>query len=155
MVRRIMPDAMSKKEILSLSPNDTVLAAAKLMTRHRIGVLLVFDGEVLVGIISERDIAGRLVAEEKSPTQTRISEIMTPKPETISPKATVMGALQRMQEGRFRHLGGRGRENHRYRLDPGYLCRSPGRSGRSRSGAEAFISGSGCRPSLMRSTARN
>lgn len=104
MVRRIMPDAMSKKEILSLSPNDTVLAAAKLMTRHRIGVLLVFDGEALVGIISERDIAGRLVAEEKSPTQTRISEIMTPKPETISPKATVMGALQRMQEGRFRHL---------------------------------------------------
>ena len=63
MVRRIMPDAMSKKEILSLSPNDTVLAAAKLMTRHRIGALLVFDGEALVGIISERDIAGRLVAE--------------------------------------------------------------------------------------------
>jgi CBS domain-containing protein len=104
MVRHIVPDVMSKKELLSLSPNDTVLAAAKLMTRHRIGALLIFDGGALVGILSERDIAGRLVAEEKSPAQTIISEVMTPKPETISPKTTVMGALQRMQEGRFRHL---------------------------------------------------
>ncbi|MEO9901302.1 CBS domain-containing protein [Nisaea sp.] len=104
MARLIVPDVVSKQDLSSLSPNETVLAAAKLMTRRKIGALLILDDEKLVGILSERDIAGRLVAEEKAPGETRIAEIMTPKPETIGPKASVMDALQRMQEGGFRHL---------------------------------------------------
>lgn len=104
MARHIVPDVVSKQDLSSLSPNDTVLAAAKLMTNRKIGALLILEKGTLVGILSERDIAGRLVAEEKSPGETRIAEIMTPKPETIGPKASVMDALQRMQEGGFRHL---------------------------------------------------
>ena len=104
MARHIVPDVVSKQDLSSLSPNDTVLAAAKLMTSRKIGALLILEGEELVGILSERDIAGRLVAEEKSPGATLIGEIMTPKPETVGPKASVMEALQRMQEGGFRHL---------------------------------------------------
>lgn len=104
MARHIVPDVVSKQDLSSLSPNETVLAAAKLMTGRKIGALLILEGEKLVGILSERDIAGRLVAEEKSPGETLIAAIMTPKPETIDPKASVMDALQRMQEGGFRHL---------------------------------------------------
>lgn len=104
MARHIVPDVVSKQDLSSLSPKETVLTAAKLMTSRKIGALLILDGEKLVGILSERDIAGRLVAEEKSPGGTLIEAIMTPKPETIGPKASVMDALQRMQEGGFRHL---------------------------------------------------
>ncbi len=104
MARHIVPDVVSKQDLSSVSPNETVLAAAKLMTKRKIGALLVLDGAQLVGILSERDIAGRLVAEEKSPGETLITAIMTPKPETIGPQASVMDALQRMQEGGFRHL---------------------------------------------------
>ena len=104
MARHIVPDVVSKQDLSSLSPKETVLTAAKLMTSRKIGALLILDGEKLVGILSERDIAGRLVAEEKSPGGTLIEAIMTPKPETIGPKASLMDALQRMQEGGFRHL---------------------------------------------------
>ena len=103
MPRHIVPDVVNKQDLSSLTPKDTVLRAAKLMTSRKIGALLM-EGEDLVGILSERDIAGRLVAEGKSPDGTLIGEIMTPKPETIGPKASVMDALQRMQEGGFRHL---------------------------------------------------
>lgn len=104
MPRHIVPDVVNKQDLSSLTPKDTVLKAAKLMTSRKIGALLIMEGEELVGILSERDIAGRLVAEGKSPDGTLIGEIMTPKPETIGPKASVMDALQRMQEGGFRHL---------------------------------------------------
>ncbi|MBO6560854.1 MAG: CBS domain-containing protein [Nisaea sp.] len=104
MARHIVPDVVDKQDLSSLSPGDTVLAAAKLMTSRKIGALLVLDGEKLVGILSERDIAGRLVAQELPAAETKISAIMTAKPETIGPKASVMDALQRMQQGKFRHL---------------------------------------------------
>lgn len=104
MARYIVPDVVSKQDLSTLSPKETVLAAAKLMTSRKIGALLIIEGEKLVGILSERDIAGRLVAEEKSPGETLVEAIMTPKPETIGPKSTAMDALQRMQEGGFRHL---------------------------------------------------
>ncbi|WP_193173664.1 CBS domain-containing protein [Nisaea nitritireducens] len=104
MARHIVPDVVSKQDLSSLSPKETVLTAAKLMANRKIGALLILEGDTLVGILSERDIAGRLVAEEKAPGGTLIEAIMTPKPETIGPKASVMDALQRMQEGGFRHL---------------------------------------------------
>lgn len=105
MPRHIVPDVVDKQDLSSLSPQDTVLAASKLMTSRKIGALLILDGgNKLVGILSERDIAGRLVAAELSASETKISEIMTANPETIDPKASVMDALQRMQQGGFRHL---------------------------------------------------
>lgn len=104
MARHIVPDVVEKQNLSSLSPKETVLAAAKLMTTRKIGALLILEEGKLVGILSERDIAGRLVAEGKSPGGTLIETIMTPRPETIGPKASVMDALQRMQEGGFRHL---------------------------------------------------
>jgi len=104
MPRHIVPDVVDKQDLSSLRPDDTVLAAAKLMTRKKIGALLILEGEKLVGILSERDIAGRLVAKERSAAETKISEIMTADPETIGPKETAMDALHRMQQGGFRHL---------------------------------------------------
>ncbi|WP_420403429.1 CBS domain-containing protein [Nisaea sp.] len=104
MARHIVPDVVDKQDLSSLGPGDTVLAAAKLMTSRKIGALLILEGEKLVGILSERDIAGRLVAQELSASETKISAIMTANPETVGPKESVMDALQRMQQGGFRHL---------------------------------------------------
>lgn len=104
MPRFVVPDVVKDQELSHLSPHDTALEAAKLMTSRSIGAILILENGALVGILSERDLAGRVVAAEKAPSETRISEIMTARPETIGPKETVMGALQRMQDGHFRHL---------------------------------------------------
>jgi CBS domain-containing protein len=103
-MRRIMPDAVGSQPLSSLSPDDLVIDAVTVMHERRIGAILVTRAEALVGIITERDIVFRVVAERRDPEKTLISEVMTPDPDTIAPRADVLTALERMQTGGYRHL---------------------------------------------------
>lgn len=104
MTRRIVPDVVNEQTLSMLAPGDTVLKAAEIMATRKIGAVLVMEADRLVGIVTERDITTRVVARARSARETAIADVMTPDPETISPKETVMDALQRMQAGGFRHL---------------------------------------------------
>src|SRR5688572_7997126 len=63
--------------VYATPPQATVLDAARAMNEHKIGSLVVMDGDRLVGIITERDIMTRVVAAELAPSRTPVSEIMT------------------------------------------------------------------------------
>ncbi|MGH8597969.1 MAG: CBS domain-containing protein [Gammaproteobacteria bacterium] len=82
----------------------TVSAAAQLMQRNRIGAVLIMEGERLAGIFTERDALFRVIAAGRDPSATRVAEVMTRDPRTISPDRPFGHALHLMYEGEFRHV---------------------------------------------------
>jgi len=104
MHRRIVPDIVSNQTLTTLPPQTTVRDAAKLMTERKIGAIMVVEGGKLVGIFSERDVVGRVVARGLDPDRTTLRETMTPNPVTVAPDDAPAAALERMAQRGFRHL---------------------------------------------------
>lgn len=97
--------ARKGREVIMVSTDCTVLEAARIMMRGRIGgVLVTNDEERVVGIFTERDVLGRVVAEQRDPATTLVSEVMTPKPVSVSPAATLDVCSSLMTQRRVRHL---------------------------------------------------
>lgn len=92
------------KRVAFTYPGATVLEVAERMGTERIGAMVVLDDGRLVGIISERDIVSRVVAKRRSPETTQVAEVMTTQVKTIVSGASNEEALEKMHEGRFRHL---------------------------------------------------
>ncbi|HLE94069.1 MAG TPA: CBS domain-containing protein [Sulfuricaulis sp.] len=92
------------RNILSISPNDSVYAAVERMSENNVGALLVLENGMLVGILSERDYARKVILKGKSSKNTLIREIMTPDVLCVSPETTVDECLALLTESRVRHL---------------------------------------------------
>jgi CBS domain-containing protein len=92
------------KGIYSVAPDDPVLTAIKKMAEHHIGALLVMSGERLVGIVSERDYARKVVLLGRSAEETRVEAIMTSKVITVTPKQDAHDCMRLMTDMRIRHL---------------------------------------------------
>ncbi len=73
------------KGIFSVKPDDPVITAIRKMAEHHIGALLVMTGDKLVGILSERDYARKVVLLGRSSTETPVADIMTSKVITRDP----------------------------------------------------------------------
>jgi CBS domain-containing protein len=95
---------VSGQSFVAAGGHVTVFEAAALMKQDSKGALLVLDGTRLIGIVTERDIVFRVVAAGRDPKHTRVSEVMTPQPQTIHPDKPFLHALRIMHEGGFRHL---------------------------------------------------
>ena len=105
MQRRIIPGVIDGQQALCcLAPDAAAAEAAGLMRERRIGAVLVVERGALKGIVTERDLVTRLLAEGRDPAGTRLAEIMTPSPETLRPDDSALDALGKMQAGRYRHL---------------------------------------------------
>jgi CBS domain-containing protein len=97
-------NVMERKKVVSAPPEATVEAAARLMAETRVGAVLVVEGRRLVGIFTERDVTFRVVAAGRDPRATRLAEVMTKEPRTISPEETFGYAMLLMHENGFRHM---------------------------------------------------
>ncbi len=86
-----------------IAPDRPVAEAVALMRRHRVGCLLVCQGERLVGIFTERDLMRRVLAAGCS-LAAPVGLYMTPDPVTVGPKEPINLALKYMEEGGYRHL---------------------------------------------------
>lgn len=91
-------------EVWSIGPDASVYESMKLMADKGIGALVVLDGGKLVGIISERDYARKVVLKERESRQTLVSEIMSKDVLYSRPDHTVEECLALMTEKRTRHL---------------------------------------------------
>jgi CBS domain-containing protein len=92
-------------EVVSVRPDDTVFAALKVMADKNVGAVLVIDEEGrLVGVLSERDYARKVVLHGHTSRDTRAAEIMTDKVVCISPEKRVEEAMAQMTVSRIRHL---------------------------------------------------
>jgi CBS domain-containing protein len=89
------------RELVRVEPDLTLEAAARVMASRRVGSVLVYDGERLAGILTERDILGA-VAEGR--LAASVGDEMTPHPETIAPEEDAQQAAVLMLHGGFRHL---------------------------------------------------
>lgn len=90
--------------IYSIAPDAPVLEAIKHMAEHRIGALLVMRGEQLVGVMSERDYARKVILQGRSSSQTAVSDIMSIAPLTVSPDTDVFDCMRLCTDSRVRHL---------------------------------------------------
>jgi CBS domain-containing protein len=96
--------ANKPKGVVSIAPDDNVLEALKRMADHDIGALVVLEGEKLVGILSERDYARKIVLLGKSSRDTLVREIMTHRVLCVSPTQMVDECMELMTQKRCRHL---------------------------------------------------
>jgi CBS domain-containing protein len=90
--------------IFSIEPDAPVLEAIKRMAEHRIGALLVMRGTTLVGVMSERDYARKILLQGRSSSQTAVADIMSPSPITVSPDTDVFDCMRLCTDSRIRHL---------------------------------------------------
>ena len=99
-------DMLMGKEagIFSIAPGATVFAAIRLMSDKNVGALPVMDGDKLVGIISERDYARKVILEGRSSKEALAREIMTEKVLFIKPENTNEECMALMTEKHLRHL---------------------------------------------------
>lgn len=94
-------------EVISVGPEDSVLSAARTLSKRGIGSVLVLvragNGEIL-GILSERDLLHGLAREAGAVLHCRVRDLMTRDIETCTPGDTLHSVMERMTRGRFRHL---------------------------------------------------
>ena len=74
------------------------------MADKGIGALLVMEGDKLVGLLSERDYARKIILKGRASKDTRVDEIMIPSPIAITPDRSIGDAMRIMTESRVRHL---------------------------------------------------
>ena len=92
------------RDVWTISPNATVMEALKLMAEKNVGALVVTHDDEVVGIISERDYARKVVLRNKASINTKVKEIMTEKVYYVGPKSTVEECLTLMTQQSIRHL---------------------------------------------------
>jgi len=93
------------EEIHVAAPEDTIFDAARTMKSREIGSLVVLgENNRIAGILSERDIMTRVVAEQRDPGSTKVSEVMTSDPQCVEASMTVSDAMRTVTDQRIRHL---------------------------------------------------
>ena len=100
-------DAILRKKtggILSIAPDDSVYHAIEIMAEKGVGALLVMEGDALVGILSERDYARKVVLKGHTSKETQVAEIMSSPVISVSPKHTVGDCLRIITDSHIRHL---------------------------------------------------
>ena len=91
-------------DVFSVRPDDTVFDSLQLMADKGVGALLVMDGEKLLGIVTERDYARKVILEGKSSRTSSVDEVMTRRVLCASPERTVDECMALMTDKRARHL---------------------------------------------------
>jgi CBS domain-containing protein len=91
-------------QIYSIGPDATVYDALTLMAQKDVGALVVLDADQLIGIISERDYARKVILRGKTSRETAVREIMTEKVVYVRPEQTIEACMALMTNKRVRHL---------------------------------------------------
>ena len=92
-------------DIISIEPTADLATAAKLLSKHRIGsVVILGAGERLVGILSERDIVRAVSEQGAGALALPVGQVMTRDVATCGEDDTVASIMERMTAGRFRHM---------------------------------------------------
>lgn len=107
-IQDLLDKVLINQRLVLIDDYSSAYDAAVTMLKNRCGALLVCDSKTqdgtLVGIITERDLAFRVIPKGLDPKKTTVGEIMTKNVDTISPRKTTLDAIQIMKAKGFRHL---------------------------------------------------
>lgn len=95
---------MKGRDVWSVRPDASVYTAIEVMAEKGVGALVVMDDVQLVGIISERDYARKVILKGKASKETRVADVMTERVITAPETITVDEAMSLMTDRRIRHL---------------------------------------------------
>jgi CBS domain-containing protein len=96
--------ARKGSEVHSISPGRTVYEALEKMAEKNVGALVVVDGTELVGVISERDYARKVILKDRSSREMLVREIMSSPALTVRPNTSIDECMYRMTDKRCRHM---------------------------------------------------
>ncbi len=102
MVQEIL--AVKGAEVHTVPPSMTVLDATRIMNQHKIGAVVVMEGDRVVGIFTERDVLSRVVAREIAPSQALVGQVMTSDLVCCLPEDDIDDVSRIMRDRRIRHL---------------------------------------------------
>jgi CBS domain-containing protein len=91
-------------QVWTITPENKVFDAIRLMSDKNVGALLVVEGETLLGVVSERDYTRKVALKGKSSRDIAVREIVSPDPITVTPSHTIEDCLRLMTMHRVRHL---------------------------------------------------
>lgn len=92
------------RDVWSIAPDASVYAAIELMAQNGVGALVVMEDTTLVGIISERDYARKVILQGKASRETRVADVMTRQVITAPESVGIDEAMSLMTDRRIRHL---------------------------------------------------
>jgi len=101
-VRHLRAD--KREQVHTIGPDEPVLAAIQLMADQVIGAVLVMTGDQLVGIVSERDYARKIILNGRSSSGTPVRDIMTASVITVNPADSIDTCMRLCTDSRVRHL---------------------------------------------------
>ncbi len=104
MPNRPIRQIINRGKLVTATEETTVAEAARMMKDAKVGAILILKKERLAGIFTERDALTRVLAEGLDPNETRMSRVMTPNPDTISPDKPFGHALIMMYDHGYRHM---------------------------------------------------
>jgi CBS domain-containing protein len=97
-------DSLMKTELVTAAADETVAHAAYSMARNGVGAVLVIEAGKLVGVLTERDVLARVVAEGRDPTATKVAEVATSDLVTVDAGASVRQCAELLRDREIRHL---------------------------------------------------
>ncbi len=97
-------ERICSKTVVTISPDATVLEAAKLMHSNHIGSLVVIEDSRPIGILTDRDIVLKVVASEQKPVETAVKKIMTANPTMVNVNYDLQDAVRLMRNRGVRRL---------------------------------------------------
>ena len=103
-VEQILKTKSQHQTVYTIGPDDSVLDALKMLAEKNIGALPVVEGKQVVGIVSERDYARKLVLKGRSSVGTPVSAIMSAPVITVSSQQSVEACMGIMTDSHLRHL---------------------------------------------------
>src|SRR4051812_1934762 len=103
-MRRLSDIVLEQRPLLLTKDAPVIEACRRMRELHAGSVVVVDDDGRLSGILTGRDVVGRVVAAGRDASTTRLADVMTPDPVSISPEQTAVDALRLMWDGGFRHV---------------------------------------------------
>jgi CBS domain-containing protein len=100
----MLVEEVMTRDVVSIENNETVYDACRLYSEKKVGSLVVMNKDMIVGIVTERDIIERAILKNKAPNKTKIRDIMTPNIKTVHALAPLEKAAFIMKENRIKKL---------------------------------------------------